>query len=126
MLSRHSFRLLRHVLSQTLTPVLHPAAPLAIRSLQDLASIAIRGTYKKVIHQEAVSRNGNEVKTTLRLKRRRVCRCQMETIVFLDKEVSASRISNPSEDNSCEGIEDEQQEEEGQSPAEMKSEPLHP
>ncbi|XP_036100526.1 protein-L-isoaspartate O-methyltransferase domain-containing protein 2 isoform X3 [Molossus molossus] len=98
-------------------------APLAVRSLQDLARIAIRGTIKKVIHQEAVSRNGNGLKTTPRFKRRRVRRRRMETIVFLDKEVFASRISNPSEDNSCEGLEEEQQEEEGQSPAEMKPEP---
>lgn len=31
----------------------------------------------------------------------------METIVFLDKEVFASRISNASDDNSCEGLEEE-------------------
>ncbi|XP_006769556.1 PREDICTED: protein-L-isoaspartate O-methyltransferase domain-containing protein 2 isoform X2 [Myotis davidii] len=97
--------------------------PLAVRSLQDLARIAIRGAIKKVIHQEAVSRNGDGLKATPRFKRRRVRRRRMETIVFLDKEVFASRISNPSEDNSCEGLGEEQREEEEQSPAEMKPEP---
>ena len=37
------------------------AAPLAVRSLQDLARIAIRGTIKKIIHQE--EGNGNEEQT---------------------------------------------------------------
>ncbi|XP_054580505.1 protein-L-isoaspartate O-methyltransferase domain-containing protein 2 isoform X1 [Eptesicus fuscus] len=97
--------------------------PLAVRSLQDLARIAIRGAIKKVIHQEAVSRNGDGLKATPRFKRRRVRRRRMETIVFLDKEVFASRISNPSEDNSCEGLGEEQREEEEQSPAETKPEP---
>ncbi|MBW01880.1 Protein-L-isoaspartate O-methyltransferase domain-containing protein 2, partial [Eschrichtius robustus] len=41
-------------------------APLAVRSLQDLARIAIRGAIKKVIHQEAVNRNGNGLKNTPR------------------------------------------------------------
>lgn len=119
-----SFQVVRPVLSsQTLTHVLCAAAPLAVRSLQDLARIAIRGAIKKVIHQEAVSRNGDGLKATPRFKRRRVRRRRMETIVFLDKEVFASRISNPSEDNSCEGLGEEQREEEEQSPAEMKPEP---
>ncbi|XP_036137059.1 protein-L-isoaspartate O-methyltransferase domain-containing protein 2-like [Molossus molossus] len=34
--------------------------PLAVRGLQDLARIAIRGPMKKVIHQEAVSRTGTD------------------------------------------------------------------
>ncbi|VTJ56768.1 Hypothetical predicted protein [Marmota monax] len=86
--------------------------PLAVRSLQDLARIAIRGTIKKVIHQEAASRSGSGLKNTPRCKRRRVRRRRMETIVFLDKEVFASRISNPSDDNSCEDLEEERREEE--------------
>nr|XP_003462871.1 protein-L-isoaspartate O-methyltransferase domain-containing protein 2 [Cavia porcellus] len=85
--------------------------PLAVRSLQDLARIAIRGTIKKIIHQEALSKSGNGLKNTPRFKRRRVRRRQMETIVFLDKEVFASRISNPSDDNSCEDLEEERREE---------------
>lgn len=36
----------------------------------------------------------------------------METIVFLDKEVFASRISSPSDDNSCEDLEGERREQE--------------
>lgn len=114
------------LLSQTLTHVLCAAAPLAVRSLQDLARIAIRRAIKKVIHQEAMSRNGDGLKATPRFKRRRVRRRRMETIVFLDKEVFASRISNPSEDNSCEGLGEEQREqreEEEQSSAETKPEP---
>ncbi|XP_006873385.1 PREDICTED: protein-L-isoaspartate O-methyltransferase domain-containing protein 2 isoform X2 [Chrysochloris asiatica] len=89
---------------------------LVVRSLQDLARIAIRGTIKKVIHQETASRSGKGLKTTPRFKRRRVRRRRMETIVFLDKEVFASRISNPSDDNPCEDWEEEQQEEEDRVP----------
>lgn len=96
--------------------------PLAVRSLQDLARIAIRGAIKKAIHQEAVSRSGGGLKTTPRFKRRRVRRRRMETIVFLDKEVFASRISNPAEDTSCEGLDMEQREEE-QSRVEARPEP---
>ena len=36
------------------------AAPLAVRSLQDLARIAIRGTIKKIVHQEEGNRNGKQ------------------------------------------------------------------
>ncbi|XP_057557667.1 protein-L-isoaspartate O-methyltransferase domain-containing protein 2 isoform X1 [Hippopotamus amphibius kiboko] len=97
--------------------------PLAVRSLQDLARIAIRGTIKKIIHQEAVNRNGNGLKNTPRFKRRRVRRRRMETIVFLDKEVFASRISNPSDDNSCGDLEEELREEEVATPPDTKPEP---
>ncbi|XP_011720734.2 protein-L-isoaspartate O-methyltransferase domain-containing protein 2 isoform X2 [Macaca nemestrina] len=97
--------------------------PVAVRSLQDLARIAIRGTIKKVIHQETVSKNGNGLKNTPRFKRRRVRRRRMETIVFLDKEVFASRISNPSDDNSCEDLEEERREEEEKTPPQTKPDP---
>lgn len=97
------------------------AAPLAVRSLQDLARIAIRGTIKKVIRQETVSSSGNGLKNTPRAKRRRVRRRRMETIVFLDKEVFASRISSPSDDNSCEDLEEER--EEDRAPPESKPAP---
>ncbi|XP_036916045.1 protein-L-isoaspartate O-methyltransferase domain-containing protein 2 isoform X2 [Sturnira hondurensis] len=103
-------------------PRLVQLPPLAVRSLQDLARIAIRAAIKRVIHQEAASGSGSGLRTTPRLKRRRVRRRRMETIVFLDKEVFASRISSPSEDSGCEGLEEEPQEEE-QSPAETKPEP---
>lgn len=99
------------------------AAPLAVRSLQDLARIAIRGTIKKVIHQEAVNKNGNGLKNTPRFKRRRVRRRRLETIVFLDKEVFASRISNPSDDNSSGDLEEERREEEATTPPDAKPEP---
>jgi len=94
--------------------------PLAVRSLQDLARIAIRGTIKKVIRQETVSSGGNGLKNTPRAKRRRVRRRRMETIVFLDKEVFASRISSPSDDNSCEDLEEEQREEDRAPPPDAK------
>ncbi|XP_009891735.1 PREDICTED: protein-L-isoaspartate O-methyltransferase domain-containing protein 2 isoform X2 [Charadrius vociferus] len=97
--------------------------PVAVRSLQDLARIAIRGTIKKIIHQETMSKNGNGLKNPPRFKRRRVRRRRMETIVFLDKEVFASRISNPSDDNNnSEDIEDERQEEETKT-SELKPDP---
>ena len=99
------------------------AAPLAVRSLQDLTRIAIRGTIKKVIHQEAVNKNGNGLKNTPRFKRRRVRRRRMETIVFLDKEVFASRISNPSDDNSSGDLEEERREEEATTLPDAKPEP---
>lgn len=48
----------------------------------------------------------------------------METIVFLDKEVFASRISNHSDDNNnCEEFEDETLEEEEKGILEMKPDP---
>ncbi|XP_010122127.1 PREDICTED: protein-L-isoaspartate O-methyltransferase domain-containing protein 2 isoform X2 [Chlamydotis macqueenii] len=98
--------------------------PVAVRSLQDLARIAIRGTIKKIIHQETMSKNGNGLKNPPRFKRRRVRRRRMETIVFLDKEVFASRISNPSDDNNnSEDTEDERREEEEIKPSELKPEP---
>lgn len=100
-----------------------PAAPLAVRSLQDLARIAIRGAIKKVIRQETASGSGNGLKTTPRAKRRRVRRRRMETIVFLDKEVFASRISSPSDDTSCEDLEEEQRREEDRAPPEAKPAP---
>jgi hypothetical protein len=81
-----------------------------VRSLQDLARIAIRSTIKKAIRQEAASKGANGLKSTPRFKRRRVRRRRMETIVFLDKEVFASRISNPSDDTSCEDLEEERRE----------------
>ncbi|XP_010142533.1 PREDICTED: protein-L-isoaspartate O-methyltransferase domain-containing protein 2 isoform X2 [Buceros rhinoceros silvestris] len=98
--------------------------PVAVRSLQDLARIAIRGTIKKIIHQETMSKNGNGLKNPPRFKRRRVRRRRMETIVFLDKEVFASRISNPSDDNNnSEDIEEERREEAETKPSELKPDP---
>ncbi|XP_010016364.1 PREDICTED: protein-L-isoaspartate O-methyltransferase domain-containing protein 2 isoform X2 [Nestor notabilis] len=98
--------------------------PVAVRSLQDLARIAIRGTIKKLIHQETMGKTGNGLKSPPRFKRRRVRRRRMETIVFLDKEVFASRISNPSDDNNnSEDIEDDTQEEEDTKPSELKPDP---
>ncbi|XP_010074362.1 PREDICTED: protein-L-isoaspartate O-methyltransferase domain-containing protein 2 isoform X2 [Pterocles gutturalis] len=98
--------------------------PVAVRSLQDLARIAIRGTIKKIIHQETISKNGNGLKNPPRFKRRRVRRRRMETIVFLDKEVFASRISNPSDDNNnSDEMEDERREEEETKPSELKPDP---
>ncbi|EPY87814.1 protein-L-isoaspartate O-methyltransferase domain-containing protein 2-like isoform 2 [Camelus ferus] len=99
------------------------AAPLAVRSLQDLARIAIRGTIKKVIHQETVNKAGNGLKNTPKFKRRRVRHRRMETIVFLDKEVFASRVSNPSDDTSCEDLEEDRREEEVKTPSETKPDP---
>ncbi|XP_010176730.1 protein-L-isoaspartate O-methyltransferase domain-containing protein 2 isoform X2 [Antrostomus carolinensis] len=98
--------------------------PVAVRSLQDLARIAIRGTLKKIIHQEAMSKNGNGLKNPPKFKRRRMRRRRMETIVFLDKEVFASRISNPSDDNNnSEDFEDEGEEEEETKTSELKPDP---
>lgn len=99
------------------------AAPLAVRSLQDLARIAIRGAIKKLIQQEAASRSGSGPKSTPRFKRRRVRRRRMETIVFLDKEVFASRISSPSDDNSCEDLDGDRREQEEKTLSESKPDP---
>ncbi|XP_008939180.1 PREDICTED: protein-L-isoaspartate O-methyltransferase domain-containing protein 2 isoform X2 [Merops nubicus] len=98
--------------------------PVAVRSLQDLARIAIRGTIKKIIHQEALSRAGGGLKDPPRFKRRRLRRRRMETIVFLDKEVFASRLSSPSDDNNnSEEMEEERREEEETKPSELKPDP---
>ncbi|XP_003421803.1 protein-L-isoaspartate O-methyltransferase domain-containing protein 2 [Loxodonta africana] len=95
---------------------------LVVRSLQDLARIAIRAAIKKTIHQETASKNGNG-QNTPRFKRRRTHRHRVETIVFLDEEVFASRISNPSDDNACEDWEEERQENEGRAPPAVKPDP---
>ncbi|XP_039205046.1 protein-L-isoaspartate O-methyltransferase domain-containing protein 2 [Crotalus tigris] len=97
--------------------------PVVVRSLQDLARIAIRGTIKKLIHQERASKNGNGLRNPPRFKRRRVRHRRMETIVFLDKEVFASRISNPLEDTNCEELEEDCREEVENSIPELKPEP---
>ncbi|XP_032074335.1 protein-L-isoaspartate O-methyltransferase domain-containing protein 2 [Thamnophis elegans] len=97
--------------------------PVMVRSLQDLARIAIRGTIKKVIHQETASKNGNGLRNPPRFKRRRIRHRRMETIVFLDKEVFASRISNPLEDNNCEELEEDCREEVEKPMPELKPEP---
>uniref|UniRef100_A0A670ZD55 Protein-L-isoaspartate (D-aspartate) O-methyltransferase domain containing 2 n=1 Tax=Pseudonaja textilis TaxID=8673 RepID=A0A670ZD55_PSETE len=96
--------------------------PVMVRSLQDLSRIAIRGTIKKLIHQET-SRNGNGLRNPPRFKRRRIRHRRMETIVFLDKEVFASRISNPLEDNNCEELEEDCREEVEKPGPELKPEP---
>ncbi|XP_060086592.1 protein-L-isoaspartate O-methyltransferase domain-containing protein 2 [Heteronotia binoei] len=97
--------------------------PVMVRSLQDLARISIRSTIKKLIHQETAGRNGNGLRNPPRFKRRRVRRRRMETIVFLDKEVFASRISNPSDDNNCEELEEESREEAEKVVPELKPDP---
>uniref|UniRef100_A0A0F7Z9Z2 Protein-L-isoaspartate O-methyltransferase domain-containing protein 2-like protein n=1 Tax=Crotalus adamanteus TaxID=8729 RepID=A0A0F7Z9Z2_CROAD len=97
--------------------------PVVVRSLQDLARIAIRGTIKKLIHQERASKNGNGLRNPPRFKRRQVRHRRMETIVFLDKEVFASRISNPLEDTNCEELEEDCREEVENSILELKPEP---
>lgn len=97
-----------------------PAAPLAVRSLQDLARIAIRSAIKRGIQQEAGARAGG----TPRLRRRR-CRRRMETIVFLDKEVFASRVSGPSDDNGCEDAAEDRPEQEAAPPAPAPEPPVN-
>uniref|UniRef100_A0A8C3WMX4 Protein-L-isoaspartate O-methyltransferase domain-containing protein 2 n=1 Tax=Catagonus wagneri TaxID=51154 RepID=A0A8C3WMX4_9CETA len=83
--------------------------PLAVRSLQDLARIAIRGTIKRIIHQETVNKQGNGLKNAPRFKRRRVRRRRMETIVFWTK--------------SCEDLEEERREPEARTLLEAKPGP---
>ncbi|XP_030069426.1 protein-L-isoaspartate O-methyltransferase domain-containing protein 2 [Microcaecilia unicolor] len=98
--------------------------PSNVRSLQDLARIIIRGTLKKIINYEAAIKCGNGLKNPPRFKRRRIRRRRMETIVFLDKEVFASRIPNPFDDNNnCEEAEEERREEEERSLPELKPDP---
>ncbi|KAB0371587.1 hypothetical protein FD755_016525, partial [Muntiacus reevesi] len=58
----------------------------------DLSRVTIWGTIKKIIHQKA----GN-----------RICRRGVEMVVFLGKEVFASRISIPSDDNGSGDLEEE-------------------
>ena len=66
---------------------------------------------------------GNRLKNTPSFKRRRVRRCQVETLVFLHKEVFASRISNPTDDNGSGDLEEERREEEATTPPDAKPEP---
>ncbi|XP_056404327.1 protein-L-isoaspartate O-methyltransferase domain-containing protein 2 [Hyla sarda] len=96
-----------------------------VRSLQDLSRITIRRCIKKAIKQEASCRGRvRALKHPLCLKRRRLHRRRMETIVFLDKEVFASRIPNPFDDNNnCEDTEEDPREEEEQVVSETKPDP---
>lgn len=88
--------------------------PPNVRSLQDLARIAIRGRIKATIKQEATSRARLRVPKPPRCyKRKRPHRHRMETIVFLDKEVFANSIPNPFDDNNnCEDTEEDSREDE--------------
>ncbi|KAJ1122712.1 hypothetical protein NDU88_001197 [Pleurodeles waltl] len=88
--------------------------PANVRTLQDLARISIRGTIKKLIQPESKGKTSNGLKNPPRFKRRRVRRRRrLETIVFLDKEVIASRIPHPFDDNNnFEDAEEERREEE--------------
>ncbi|KAM4692123.1 protein-L-isoaspartate O-methyltransferase domain-containing protein 2 isoform 1-T2 [Rhinophrynus dorsalis] len=84
-----------------------------VRSLQDLARITIRGRIKKLISQEPGCRGGGVLKNPPRYKRKRLRRRRMETIVFLDKEVFASRIPNPFDDNNnCDDVEEDHRDDE--------------
>ncbi|XP_040290530.1 protein-L-isoaspartate O-methyltransferase domain-containing protein 2 [Bufo bufo] len=100
--------------------------PPNVRSLQDLARIAIRGRIKKTLKQEVTCRGvGGSLKPQRRYKRKRLRRRRMETIVFLDKEVFASRIPNPFDDNNnCEDVEEDPREEEERVVIDTKPEPL--
>lgn len=73
------------------------------------------------MRQEAT--RGGGLKSTPMFKRRRLRRRRMETIVFLDKEVFASRISNPSDDTSCEDAEEDRREVAERTLREAKPEP---
>ncbi|MEE6506294.1 hypothetical protein FKM82_007620 [Ascaphus truei] len=100
--------------------------PPNVRSLQDLSRIAIRGRIKRIISQEAAGcRGGSALKNPPRFKRKRVRRRRMETIVFLDKEVFASRIPNPFDDNNnnCEETEEDHRDDEERGVNEPKLDP---
>ncbi|XP_041508524.1 protein-L-isoaspartate O-methyltransferase domain-containing protein 2-like isoform X1 [Microtus oregoni] len=107
--------------SESGQPRLVQLPPLAVRSLQDLARLAICGSIKRAMRQEAT--RGGGLKSTPMFKRRRLRRRRMETIVFLDKEVFASRISNPSDDTSCEDAEEDRREVAERTLREAKPEP---
>lgn len=85
-----------------------PAAPPAVRSLQDLARLAIRRAIKRALQQEVVGARGAPRSSPR--ARRRPRRRRMETAVFLDKEVFASRVSGPAGDSSCEDAAEERPE----------------
>ncbi|XP_041503531.1 protein-L-isoaspartate O-methyltransferase domain-containing protein 2-like isoform X2 [Microtus oregoni] len=107
--------------SESGQPRLVQLPPLAVRSLQDLARLAICGSIKRAMRQEAT--RGGGLKSTPMFKRRRLRRGRMETIVFLDKEVFASRISKPSDDTSCEDAEEDRREVAERTLREAKTEP---
>uniref|UniRef100_A0A8C5Q8F6 Protein-L-isoaspartate (D-aspartate) O-methyltransferase domain containing 2 n=1 Tax=Leptobrachium leishanense TaxID=445787 RepID=A0A8C5Q8F6_9ANUR len=87
--------------------------PLDVRTLQDLSRIAIRSRIKKMSQEPAFRGVKSGVhRNTPRYKRKRLRRRRMETIIFLDKEVIASRIPSPFDDNNNCG-DDDQREEEG-------------
>ncbi|GCB72325.1 protein-L-isoaspartate O-methyltransferase domain-containing protein 2-like isoform X1 [Scyliorhinus torazame] len=74
----------------------------SIGTLQDLTRICIRRTLKNTINQDK-SNGGVPPKTLSRFKRRRIRRRRMDAIVLVDKQVFASRISNPFDNNNNNG-----------------------
>ncbi|XP_053565913.1 protein-L-isoaspartate O-methyltransferase domain-containing protein 2 [Bombina bombina] len=97
-----------------------------VRTLQDLARITIRSRIKK-INQETCSKVCGVLKNPPRYKRKRLRRRRMETIVFLDKEVFASRIPNPFDDdhnnNYYEEVEEEPKDDDEKGMNEPKADP---
>ncbi|KAG8567086.1 hypothetical protein GDO81_013494 [Engystomops pustulosus] len=95
-----------------------------VHSLQDLSRIAIRRRIKTIMKPPSFCRYTGIFKYPPRYKRKRLRRRRMETIVFLDKEVFASRISNPFDDNNnYDDVEEDSREEEEQVASETKSDP---
>ncbi|KAM4623207.1 protein-L-isoaspartate O-methyltransferase domain-containing protein 2 isoform 1-T3 [Discoglossus pictus] len=90
--------------------------PPNVRTLQDLARIAIRQRIKRVNEKPDLS-NSYILRYTPGLKRKRLRKRRKETIVFLDKDMLASRVPNPFDDNNnCEQEEEKVSNETKQEP----------
>ncbi|XP_032897245.1 protein-L-isoaspartate O-methyltransferase domain-containing protein 2 [Amblyraja radiata] len=100
--------------------------PVSVGSLQELTRICIRRTLKNTINQEKTS-NGVPPKVPSRFKRRRIRKRRMDAIVLVDKQVFASRISNPFDNNNNnEDLEEVRREDDEKEYCDFKPEPpLH-
>ncbi|CAH2303260.1 -L-isoaspartate O-methyltransferase domain-containing 2 [Pelobates cultripes] len=101
--------------------------PPNVRTLQDLSRIAIRTRIKKINQGFGCRGVSGVQKNPPRFKRKRLRRRRLDTIVFLDKQIYASRIPNPfdfdDDNNNCEDVDDDHREEEERAASEPKAEP---
>ncbi|XP_069739992.1 protein-L-isoaspartate O-methyltransferase domain-containing protein 2-like [Narcine bancroftii] len=94
----------------------------SVGSLQELTRICIRRTLKNTINQDKAN-NGVPLKVPSRFKRRRIRKRRMDTIVLVEKQVFASRISNPFDNNNNEDLEDVRRDDDEKEYCDLKPEP---
>ncbi|XP_072097503.1 protein-L-isoaspartate O-methyltransferase domain-containing protein 2-like isoform X1 [Mobula birostris] len=95
----------------------------SVGSLQELTRICIRRTIKNTINQDKAN-NRVPPKVPFRFKRRRIRKRRMDAIVLVDKQVFASRISNPFDNNNNnENLEDAKRDDDEKEYCDFKPDP---